>query len=265
MICLVILLCVSPTPNAADNSTEPRERTALRVCSDPNNLPYSNRAQQGFENKIAEFIAADLNVPLSYYWFPQSMGFVRTTLQARRCDLIMGVSSGNETLLNTNPYYSSVFSLVYLADAGYELRSLSNPRLKDKNMRIGLIAGTPPTGLLIEKGLMEQVASYHLVVDTRVDAPAQQIVKDLLSGKLDCAILWGPLVGYLNKIYDNQLKVVPLLADHSDKHRMIYSVTLGVRFGEVKWKRRLNTFLHRNKEKIHTVLSQYNVPLVTTE
>lgn len=237
----------------------------MRVCSDPNNLPYSNRLQQGFENRIARLLADDLGVPLSYYWFPQSTGFVRTTLQARRCDLIMGVSSGNETLLNTNPYYASAFSLVYPAQADYTLNSLLDSRLKEANMRIGLIAGTPPTGLLLEKGLMPQVAPYHLTVDTRVDAPAQQIVKDLLSGKLDCAVLWGPLAGYLNKKNNNQLKVVPLLADHSDKHGMIYNITLGVRFGEIKWKRRLNAFLRRNKEKIDAVLEQYNVPLVAVK
>ena len=247
---------------AADAGTELKNRAVLRVCADPNNLPYSNRFRQGFENQIAQLLADSLGVPLVYYWFPQSTGFVRTTLQARRCDLVMGVSSGNETLLNTNPYYASAFALVYPAAAGYTLDSLSNARLKEANMRIGLIAGTPPTGLLLEKGLMPQVAPYHLTVDTRVSAPAQQIVLDMLAGKLDCAVLWGPLAGYSSKQHGNRLEVVPLLADHSNEYRMIYNMTMGVRFGEVKWKRQLNAFLRRNQEKINAVLMQYDVPLV---
>ncbi len=225
-------------------------------------MPYSNRAQTGFENKIAELIAADLGIPLSYYWFPQSMGFVRTTLSARRCDLVVGISAANELLLNTNPYYSSAFALVYPADAGHKPASLSDPKLKDAKLRIGLIAGTPPTSLLLENDLMEQVASYHLVVDTRVDSPSEQIVKDLLAGKLDVAVLWGPIAGYLNKRHDSRLKVAPLVADHSEKHRMIYRITMGVRPNEIKWKRQLNRFIRKNRDKLDALLREYGVPLV---
>jgi len=150
-----VFLCGPQALFAADGGTEVAKRTVLRVCADPDNLPYSSRAQTGFENKIAELIAADLGIPLSYYWFPQSMGFVRTTLAARRCDIVIGISAANELLLNTNPYYSSAFALVYPADAGHKLASLSDPKLKDAKLRIGLIAGTPPAGLLLESGLLE--------------------------------------------------------------------------------------------------------------
>ena len=262
MFCIVVALFCNSQIIAAENSTELEARKTLRVCSDPNNLPYSNRATEGFENKIAELIAAKLGVSLSYYWFPQSTGFVRTTLGTRRCDLIIGISGSNELLLNTNPYYSSAFALIYPVVAGYKLTSLSAPGLKDKNLRIGLVAGTPPTGLLLETGLMEQVASYHLIVDTRVDAPAEQIVKDMLAGKLDVAVLWGPIAGYMNKKYGEQFKIVPLVVDHSDKYRMIYSITMGVRFGEIEWKRQLNRILRRNEEEIHAILSEYDIPLV---
>ena len=245
-----------------DSGTELRERTVLRVCSDPSNLPYSNRLQQGFENEIADLVAKELGVTLVYYWFPQSAGFVRTTLDARRCDLVIGISAGNEKLLNTNPYYSSAFALVYPVNSKHQLDSLSDPYLKTKKLRIGLIAGTPPTSLLLENQLMEQVASYHLVVDTRVDAPANQIMKDVLANQLDVAVLWGPLAGYLNKKYENQFEVVPLINDHSEKHRMLYNITMGVRFGEIEWKRQLNRFLRQNKDKINAILLDYNIPLV---
>ena len=255
-------LCNPQLLLAVDGGTEVEKRTVLRVCADPNNLPYSNRAQAGFENKIATLIAGDLGIPLSYYWFPQSMGFVRTTLGARRCDLVVGISAANERLLNTNPYYSSAFALVYPADAGYKLTSLSDAKLKDAKLRIGLIAGTPPTGLLLENGLMEQVASYHLVVDTRVDSPSEQIVKDLLAGKLDVAVLWGPLAGYLNTRHGSRLKVAPLVKDHSHRHRMIYRITMGVRPNEINWKRRLNRFIRKNEEKLRALMLEYGVPLV---
>jgi len=257
-----ILVCSPQALFAADGGTEVAKRTVLRVCADPNNMPYSNRAQTGFENKIAELIAADIGIPLSYYWFPQSMGFVRTTLSARRCDLVVGISAANELLLNTNPYYSSAFALVYPADAGHKPASLSDPKLKDAKLRIGLIAGTPPTSLLLENDLMEQVASYHLVVDTRVDSPSEQIVKDLLAGKLDVAVLWGPIAGWLNKRHDSRLNVAPLVADHSEKHRMIYRITMGVRPNEIKWKRQLNRFIRKNRDKLDALLREYGVPLV---
>ncbi len=248
--------------HAAEEGTEIEKRATLRVCVDPNNLPYSNRAGEGFENKIAELFAAELGIPLTSVWFPQSMGFVRSTLGTRRCDLIVGISAVHELVLNTNPYYSSAFTLVYPADAGLELSSLSDKELKDKALRIGLVAGTPPTGLLLENGLMTQVAPYHLMVDTRVDSPAEQIIKDLLAGKLDVAVLWGPLAGYLNKRHGSRLKVVPLSADESDKHRMIYQITMGVRRGEIRWKRELNKLIRKNQEKIDELLREYNVPLV---
>ncbi len=257
-----ILTSSAPTAHAADGGTEVEERTVLRVCADPNGLPYSSRVEAGFENKIAEWIAADLGIPLSYYWFPQSMGFVRTTLTARRCDLVVGVSAANELLLNTNPYYSSAFALVYPANAGHKMVSLADAKWKNRKLRIGLIAGTPPTGLLLEHGLMEQVAPYHLVVDTRVDSPSEQIVKDLLAGKLDAAVLWGPLAGYLDKRHGSRLRIVPLIADHSEKHRMIYRITMGVRAGEIRWKRRLNRFIRKNREKMHALMREYGVPLV---
>ena len=259
---IAILTIGAPMAHAVGGGAEIEKRSVLRVCADPNSLPYSSRARTGFENKIAEWIAADLGVPLSYYWFPQSMGFVRTTLGARRCDLVIGVSAANELLLNTNAYYSSAFALVYPADAGHKMVSLADAKWKDARLRIGLIAGTPPTGLLLDNGLMEQVASYHLVVDTRVDSPSEQIVKDVLAGKLDAAVLWGPLAGYLNERHGSRLRIVPLVADHSQRHRMIYRITMGVRAGETDWKRKLNRFIRKNQQKLHALMREYGVPLV---
>ena len=258
----MVLSFSATAARAADSGTEIRERTVLRVCSDPSNLPFSNRLRQGFENKIAELLAENLDVPLVYTWFPQSVGFVRVTLRTRQCDLVLGISESNELLLNTNAYYTSAFALVYPADKDYDLVSLSDEVLREKRLRIGVVAGTPPVNLLLERGLMEQVSSYHLIVDTRQDSPAKQIVKDITADKLDVGVLWGPIAGYLNSRQQSSFKVVPLIRDDSDRFRMIYRITMGVRRGEINWKRQLNRFIRRNEEAIRSILLSYGAPLI---
>lgn len=261
VLSLVVLLVFS-SQVFGEGATEIKERTVLRVCADPNNLPYSNRLRQGFENKIAELISESLKLPVHYAWFPQSMGFIRTTLRSRKCDLIIGYSSSHELVLNTNPYYTSTFVIVYPSQANYKITSLADKVLQEQNLRIGLVAGTPPSGLLLENGLMTQVSPYHLVVDTRIDSPAEQIIKDMMADKLDVAILWGPIAGYLNKQYDSRFEIVSLAKYNSDLHPMIFSITMAVRYGENEWKRELNTFMRRNKEKIDAILVEYGVPLI---
>ncbi len=249
---------------AVDGGTEIKGRATLLVCSAPDNLPYSNRAGEGFENKIAELVAAELGIPLTYAWFSQSLGprFVRDTLNARRCDLIVGISAAHELLLNTNPYYSSAFALVYRADADFELASLSDKVLKDRELRIGLIGGAPPTGLLLENGLITQMVSYRPVTNTGTELPSERILKDVLAGNLDVAVLWGPVAGWLNRRNGSRFKVVPMAADNSDEHRMVFRITMGVRSGEIQWKRELNKLIRKNQEKINAILAEYNVPLV---
>ncbi len=248
---------------SAEGITEIKSRTSLRVCGDPSNLPFSNRLQQGFENKIAKLLADSLELPVNYFWFPQSMGFVRTTLRARKCDVIIGFSAAHELVLNTNPYYTSAFVIVYPSQADYEVTSLTDKVIRERNLRIGLIAGTPPSGLLLEQGLMEQVSPYHLWVDTRADSPGEQIIKDMMDGKLDVAVLWGPVAGYLNKQYDSPFEIVSLAEADSEAYPMVFSITMGIRRGEAEWKKTLNTFIRRNKEDIDAILTEYGVPLVS--
>ena len=250
--------------HAAEGGTEIQNRSVLLTCATPNNLPYSNRAGEGFENKIAELLAAELGVSLNYVWSPQSLGarFVRETINARRCDLIIGTSAAHELLLNTNPYYYSAFTLLYRADADFDLSSLSDKVLKERKLRIGIIGGTPPTGLLLDNGLIPQMSSYRPVTTTGMKLPGEKIVTDLLAGELDVAILWGPVAGWLNQRHGSRLKVVPLTADHGDRHRLVFPITMGVRRGEIQWKRALNKVLRRNRDKINAILAEYGVPLV---
>ncbi|MES9981760.1 MAG: transporter substrate-binding domain-containing protein, partial [Candidatus Thiodiazotropha sp. 6PLUC5] len=148
----LLFLVVANTPAEAKNTFEARNKDYLTVCGDPNHLPFSNKEMEGFENQIAQLIADDLEKRLRYHWWPQTIGFVRNTLRVRLCDLVMGVTSVNELLQNTNPYYRSVYTLVYRKDSGLEIQSLDDPALKD--LQLGVVAGTPPATLLSNYGLM---------------------------------------------------------------------------------------------------------------
>lgn len=247
---------------AAEGGTELGQRSVLRVCADPSNMPFSNRAEEGFENKIAELISSELGIPLAYTWFPQTMGFVRLTLRARRCDLIIGISAAHELVQNTNPYYASVYALVQRADAGFDVRSLSDGSLREKKLQIGVVAGTPPVDLLLAKDLMTQVTPYHLRrADIRY-SPVAQMGQDLLDRKIDVAVVWGPMAANLVRQNPEVLKMSPLTADHSQHHRLIFPITMGIRHGELQFRRQLNRLLRKNRDEINGILRSYNIPLV---
>jgi quinoprotein dehydrogenase-associated probable ABC transporter substrate-binding protein len=235
-------------------------RTALRVCADPANLPFSNQAGEGFENKIAELLAADLKLPLEYTWFPQVTGFVRNTLGAKRCDLVMGYVAAGDVIQNTNPYYMSAWSLIYPKDGNLDgVDSLNDDRLKGR--RLGIVAGAPPATVMATNGLMAHAKPYALMVDRRYESPAEEMLGDMQAGEIDAGILWGPIAGYYAKKSGRPLSVVPLL--HETKAvPMAYRITLGLRHGEIEWKHRLNDFLDARRAEIQSILLQYGVPLL---
>ena len=169
-------------------------RTELRVCADPHNLPFSNQEKAGFENKIAEIVGTDLGLPVSYVWFPQVTGFVRNTLRARECDLIMGTVSGDGVVDSTNPYYHTGYMLVTRTADVITARSVGDPALASK--KFGVIAATPPTDLLLRHNLMDHVRPYSLRVDTRISNPPRAMLQDLVDGVIDVALVWGPPAGY---------------------------------------------------------------------
>jgi quinoprotein dehydrogenase-associated probable ABC transporter substrate-binding protein len=235
-------------------------RTALRVCADPANMPSSNEAGEGFENKIAELLAADLKLPLEYTWFPQVTGFVRNTLGAKRCDLVMGYVAAGEVIQNTNPYYRSAWVLVLPKDRGLDgIEALDDARLKGK--RLGIVAGAPPATVMATNGLMAHAKPYALMVDRRYESPAEEMLRDIKAGEIEAGILWGPIAGYYVKKSGMPLAVVPLL--HETKTvPMTYRITLGLRHGETEWKHRLNDFLDVHRVEIQSILLQYGVPLL---
>jgi quinoprotein dehydrogenase-associated probable ABC transporter substrate-binding protein len=232
----------------------------FRVCADPHNLPFSNDAGEGFENKIAELFARKLDKGLGYSWFPQSVGFVRNTLNAHKCDVIMGFPQGGDLAQSTNPYYRTAYALVFRRDNGLDgVEALSDPRLKGK--RIGVVAGTPPATYLAVNGLMGTAKGYQLVVDTRVDSSAEAMMKDLTAGEIDAGVLWGPMAGYHAKRIGADVTVVPLTKDTAGP-RLAYRIAMGVRPADQEWRRLLNRTIRDSQGEINGILSSYGVPLL---
>lgn len=236
----------------------------LRVCSDPGNMPFSERKGDGFENKIAEIIADELKVKVRYYWLTQGPGFVRNTLGTGLCDVIIG-TSGGDIIQPTNPYYRSAYALVSRRGELSGVTTLDDPKLKDK--QIGIIAGTPPANRLGDLKLTGQTHSYtpySFGADRKFQTVAAEVIGDLASKKLDVAILWGPAAGWLAKQSGVDMDMVPLLKEPG-RPPMAFRVSMGVRHEENDWKRSLNTALRKRKSDIETVLREYGVPLLDEE
>jgi quinoprotein dehydrogenase-associated probable ABC transporter substrate-binding protein len=232
----------------------------LRVCADPRNMPFSDEQGEGFENKLAELFAQKLGKNLAYAWYPQATGFVRNTLGAHKCDVIMGFPQGNDIVQSTNPYYRTSYALMFKSSNGLDgVQTLSDPRLKGK--RIGIVAGTPPSNYLAASGLMATAKPYPLVIDTRVDSSAQAMMKDIIEGAIDAGVLWGPMAGYYAKQATPPLDVVPLTRE-AGTPTLVYRITMAVRFSDQEWKRSLNRMIEENQPAINAILLAFGVPLL---
>jgi quinoprotein dehydrogenase-associated probable ABC transporter substrate-binding protein len=234
----------------------------LRVCADPSNMPFTDQGGQGFENKLAELVAAKTGrKSVAYTWFPSVTGFVRNTLRANRCDIIMGYAQGDELVQNTNAYYRSSYVLVYPKGSSIEgIDTIEDPRLAGK--RIGVVENTPPTANMAAVGLMRTARIYPLMVDTR-DTPsmAEVMIKDMQAGEIDAAVVWGPMAGYYVKQSGADFVVVPLLKEKTGQ-RMAYRITMGVRPSDQEWKRTLNKVIREHQAEINKILLDYDVPLI---
>ena len=247
-------------PDNGDLSIELVDPKVLRVCADPRNLPFSDEKGEGFENKLAELFAEKLQKKLDYTFFPQATGFVRMTLAAHRCDVIMGFPQGDELVQGTNPYYRTAYALVAKPGSGLEdVASLGDERLKGKHL--GIIAGTPPATNMAVNGLMANARPYPLMIDTRFDSSAGAMMKDLAAGAIDAAILWGPMAGYYAKQAAPPLHVTPLVQEKSGP-KLIYRIGMGVRSADQNWKRLLNRLIQENQPAINKLLLDFGVPLL---
>ncbi|WP_103225456.1 substrate-binding domain-containing protein [Roseibium marinum] len=234
--------------------------TELRVCADPANLPLSDKAGAGYENRLADLVAAKLELPVAYTWYPMATGFVRNTLRANRCDVIMGYAQGHELVLNTNHYMTSAYTLIVPENGDLaDVTTLSDPKLKGK--RIGIIAGSPPASHMARNGLIAAAKPYNLTVDRRHESPALDMLSDLEEGEIDAAILWGPIGGPLVKQDHQSFQVTPLIGETLPP-RLVFRITMGVRQGEKVWQRKLNSLIRRNQGEINDILQEAGVPLL---
>jgi quinoprotein dehydrogenase-associated probable ABC transporter substrate-binding protein len=244
----------------ADLSIELVDPSVFRVCADPHNLPFSNEQGEGFENKLATMFAEKLGKRLGYAWYPQATGFVRNTLSAHRCDVIMGFPQGDELVQSTNPYYRTAYALIFKSGGGLDgIAALADERLKQK--RIGVVAGTPPATYLAANGLLAKTKPYALMVDTRVDSSAEAMIKDLKAGEIDVGVLWGPMAGFFARQGSSSIQVVPLLKETGGP-RLAYRIAMGVRASDQNWKRELNRLIQENQPEINKLLLSYGVPLL---
>ena len=239
-----------------------QDATKFRVCADPDNLPFSNQQQQGFENKIAELMAQDLGAPLSYYWWPHQRGLVRNTLRADQCDVLIGIPKGYDPVLWTKPYYRSSYVIASLKDRG-RIATLDAPELK--KLRVGIHSNTPPEEALARRGILDNVVGYSLFYDARdpaSDRPSK-LVTDLVQGTVDVAIAWGPLVGYYAKRLNVPLELTPLTSEPGLP--LAFDISMGVKKGDQALKARLESALDRHQADIRKILEDYGVPVLPVE
>ncbi len=232
---------------------------ALRVCGDPDNLPFSNERLEGFENRIAAVVAAELGATPVYAWWPHQRGLVRNTIDAGTCDVIFGVPEGLDFVLWTKPYYRSSYVMAYRADRGYDFRSLDAPELRQ--LRIGVHVNTPPEESLARRGLLDNVSTYSLFFDPRGDRDRpRKLLDDLVAGTLDVAVAWGPLAGHAATMSNAPLELVRL-ADEPGVP-LSFDISMGVAKGNEALQGRLEAAIDRRQTEILAILAEYGVPLV---
>ena len=239
----------------------------LRVCSDPNNLPFSNQKQEGFENRIAEVLARDLHAELRYTWWAQRRGFFRNTLKAGLCDVVIGVPTSLELALPTEPYYRSSYVFVSRRDRHLNVQSFDDPQLKKLKVGVQLIgddyANSPPAHALANRGIVQNVVGYSVIGDYRQPNPPARIVDAVEKGEVDIAVVWGPLAGYFAKKSKVPMNVRPV-SPQIDLPFLpfVFDISVGVRRGETAFKEQLDAILEKRKSEIARILDAYGVPRV---
>ena len=271
-----ILPCLGSPALAQGSAPAPGDDKVLRVCQDPNNMPLSNRAEAGFENRIAALLAQELGWKLEHTWFPQRIGFIRNTLRAKeentdryKCDLVTGVPKGFELGATTRPYYHSTYAMAYVKGKGLDqVRTLDDllalEPARRKKLRFGVFTGSPVTEWLLQNGLMEQVEWYQSQTGDAEQYPGQVVEKDLASGKIDVAFAWGPIAGYFARnARTAPIVAIPLASRPGMK--LDYEIAMAVRHGDKAFRQRIDGLIAANEAKIRAILEQYGVPLLALE
>ena len=256
------LLMIVAVAGLAVPAADAEELKALRVCADPDNLPFSNRQEEGLENHIAALVAAELRIPLAYTWWPQRRGFLRGTLNARRCDVVIGIPTGHPMVLTTSTYYSSPYVVVSRRQDGLQIASLDDPLLQ--GLRIGVYQNSPVDFVLGRQGMVDNVIGYSTFYDGRINYP-KKIIEAVISGRIDVAIVWGPAAGYFVDQQSDILKIIPIevpqLEASDEGEAEVFAMSMGVRKTDDALRAALETVLKAKGDEIRHILQQYGVPL----
>jgi mxaJ protein len=246
----------------------PAEARVLKVCADPNNLPFSNEQEEGFENKIVRIVADELHADIQYVWHAQRRGNVRQTLNAGECDVIPGVASSLDMLATTRPYYRSTYVTVVRDGPLDGLSTFDDPRLSKLKIGVQLIgddgSNTPPAHALTSRGLVANVRGYTIYGDYESMTPQSPIVDAVAHGDLDIAYVWGPTAGYFAKREPVKLSLAPVPVADGPMLPMVFDISMGVRRDDVALRRELDTALAKRVFDIRAVLTSYGVPLLDT-
>jgi quinoprotein dehydrogenase-associated probable ABC transporter substrate-binding protein len=259
--CLALVLCLLGC------GSMPKPSRELRVCADPNNLPFSNRREEGFENRLAELIAAESGSSVRYTWWPQRRGFIRNTLAAGKCDLVMGMTSGAERVLTTKPYYRSTYVFVFRKDRHLAIKSLDDPALRTLRIGVQLVgddyANTPPVHALSRRGITGNLVGFSVFGDYSQENPPARVIDAVISREVDLAVAWGPLAGYFAKRSPVPLEIVPVSpAIDPPGLRFVFDISLAVRTEDGALKERLDSILERKKSDVDHILRDFGVPRV---
>ena len=258
-----IACCIGLGLSAAEYGAKPR---VLKVCADPNNLPFSNQKEEGFENRIAELIARDLHARIEYTWFAQRRGFVRNTLNQHVCDVIIGVPANFDPVLTTRPYYRSTYVFVTRRDRNLQITSMDDAALRRLTIGIHIVgddySNPPPAHALSRRSIITNVAGYSIYGDYAQPNPPARIVEAVAESKIDVAIIWGPFAGYFGQRQAVPLKVTALTPETDGPSiPFVFDIAMGVRKGDKVLLTELEQILSRRQRDIDQILSQYGVPL----
>jgi mxaJ protein len=258
------LLAIAVLPPAVSVAAE---RETLRVCADPNNMPFSNRAGEGFENKLAEMVARQFGKIVSYTWWAQRRGFIRHTLTAGDCDLVMGIPARFDLVESTQPYYRSTYVFVSQTARHLRLDAIDDPQLRSLAIGVHLIGNdgnnTPPAHALGQQGIVDNVRGFMIYGDYREPDPPARLIEAVGHGKIDVAAAWGPLAGYAAKQSSIPLTITPIVAgERFTPQRFQFDIAMGVRKGDHALRDRLNDFIAEHRPEIAALLESYGVPVV---
>ena len=256
-----------PTMTVAAHASVTRPSDALRVCADPNNLPFSNQKLEGFENKIAELLASDLGKKLDYTWWAQRRGFFRNTLRAGTCDVVLGVPAGFEMTLNTRPYYRSTYVFVSRKDSRLSITSLDDDALRKVRVGVQMIGddgnNTPPAQALSRRRITDNVKGFTVYGNYVEPNPVSRIIDAVEKKDIDVAIAWGPIAGFFAKQQKVPLLVTPVSPQFDQTSiPFVYDISMGVRRDDRELRDELEAFLDRRQGEIEKILTDYGVPMV---